>query len=374
VFNLVEFSLLALRLLLAVVFLLAGAAKFADPAGTRQALRDFGLPRLIATPMVLLLPLLEIAVSVALVPASLAWYGAWGALALLTIFLIAVGVAMLRGRKPDCHCFGQLHSSPVGRQTLLRNVVLAACAGALIYRGPGRSGPEIWTWIGTLNETEQKLAFVVALGVCFLLFRVLTSSRPQSQSIASQLSLTEDDEEEDEGEPAPIQRAAPQPSRRSPPAPRPAPRVSLARGIGLPIGTPAPDFELPGLDRERRSLQSLRAQGRNLLLVFSSPYCPPCQALTPLLVRWTRELEDPPGIVIISRGAVQANLAKMKNFEPSRVLLQREFEIAESYDCDSTPAAVLVGVDGTIRSLLATGGPAIKQLLSSSAKPVPSPS
>jgi uncharacterized membrane protein YphA (DoxX/SURF4 family)/peroxiredoxin len=376
VLRLAEFGLLTLRLLLAAVFLLAGATKLIDPRGTRRALRDFGLPSMIATPMVLLLPLLEIAVAVALVPASLAWYGAWGALALLAIFMLAVGIAMLRGRKPDCHCFGQIHSAPVGWQTLVRNVVLAAGAGALIYRGPGQSGPDVWTWIATLNETEQKLAFVAALAVAFVFFRLLNSARPESQSIASQLAwpVDEEDEEEvaeEEAEQAPVvQRPVQRPVRRPAPPPRPAMPVSRANGIGLPIGTPAPDFELSGLNGEKRSLQSLRGQGKDVLLIFSSPHCTPCQALTPNLARWTREIEEPPNIVLITRGTAQENLAKMKDFEPSRVLLQRSFEVAEAYDCTATPSAVLVGADGLIRSLLATGGPAIKQLISSAAKPV----
>ena len=44
----------------------------------------------------------------------------------------------------------------------------------------------------------------------------------------------------------------------------------------------------------------------------------------------------------------------------------RNFEVAE--DCISTPTAVLIGADGLVRSSLALGGVAIKQLLSSSAK------
>jgi hypothetical protein len=38
------------------------------------------------------------------------------------------------------------------------------------------------------------------------------------------------------------------------------------------------------------------------------------------------------------------------------------------YDCISTPTAVLIGADGLIRSELALGGVAIKELLSSYAK------
>jgi len=79
-------------------------------------------------------------------------------------------------------------------------------------------------------------------------------------------------------------------------------------------------------------------------------------------------MEGLPKIVLISRGSVQDNLAKVKGFEPSRVLLQRDSEVAEAYDCNTTPAAVLVGEDGLIRSELAVGGVAIKQLLSSCQK------
>jgi len=370
VLRIVEFSLLTARLLLAAVFLLAGATKLIDPRGTRRALRDFGLPAMLAQPMVLLLPLLEIAVAVLLVPTAVAWYGAWGALGLLSIFLLAVGVAMLRGRKPDCHCFGQIHSAPVGWQTVIRNLVLATVAVGLIYRGPGQSGPDVWTWIATLNETEQKLAFVAGLAVCFAFFRALNSSRPESQSIASQLAWPFDEEEETEEEQVPQQHPAPRPVRRPPPTPRPEQAVSHAHGIGLPIGAPAPDFELPSLNGEKRSLQALRGQGKDVLLIFSSPFCKPCEALAPNLVRWMRETEDAPTVVLISRGSAQDNRAKLKDFDTSQVLLQRSFEVAEAYDCTATPTAVLVSADGVIRSGLAVGGPAIKQLLVSAAKPV----
>ena len=63
---------------------------------------------------------------------------------------------------------------------------------------------------------------------------------------------------------------------------------------------------------------------------------------------------------------VPQNLAKMKGPMPLPVLLQQDFEIAEAYDSSSTPAAVVVSADGRIQSLLAVGGPAIEQLISSS--------
>jgi peroxiredoxin/uncharacterized membrane protein YphA (DoxX/SURF4 family) len=369
VLRIAEFALLTSRLLLAAVFLLAGASKLVDPLGFRKALRGFGLPPALARPMVVLLPLLELAVAAALVPARLAWYGARGALALLTAFMIAVGIAMIRGRKPDCHCFGQLHSAPVGWPTLVRNGVLAVLAGWLASRSQGNLGPDPWAWFSSLDVLERKLALVVACAVALLFFYLLRRSRPETESIESQSSwsLGIDDEDEPEARPAAAlrRRAVTGPP---PPDESPEPAKIAAMGIGLPIGTPAPEFELPGMTGEKRSLHSLRKQGRDVLLVFSSPHCKPCQALASSLVRWKREMEGLPNIILVSRGSAQDNLAKLKEFGTSQVLLQRNFEVAEMYDCISTPSAVLVGADGVIRSEIAVGGVAIKQLLSISAK------
>src|SRR5947209_19976636 len=124
--------LLLAGLLLAAVFVVAGLAKLADRAGSRQALVGFGLPAALAAPLGLLLPLAELAVAVALLPAAWAWWGALGALALLLLFVSGIGYNLAHGRQPDCHCFGQLHSAPAGWPTLTRNLVLAAIAGFVV--------------------------------------------------------------------------------------------------------------------------------------------------------------------------------------------------------------------------------------------------
>ena len=136
--------------------------------------------------------------------------------------------------------------------------------------------------------------------------------------------------------------------------------------VGLPIGTPAPEFELPGLDGEKHSLRSLRELG-DVLLVFSSPFCESCEALTSNLVRWTGEKEGLPNVVLVNVGTARDNLAKLTGFDTARVLLQPRFDVAEMYDCGATPAAVIVGADGLIRSGLAVGGPAVRELVLSCA-------
>jgi uncharacterized membrane protein YphA (DoxX/SURF4 family) len=117
-------ALLALRAVLACVFLVAGVAKLGDVAGSRRAVAGFGVPERLAGVVGVGLPLCEVAVAAALIVSGSARYGALGALALLSVFVVGIGSAMARGDAPDCHCFGQLHSAPAGWRTLVRNVVL----------------------------------------------------------------------------------------------------------------------------------------------------------------------------------------------------------------------------------------------------------
>lgn len=157
-------ALLGVRLLLVTVFLIAGVTKLADQPGSRQSMTDFGLPARLAVLSGLLLPLIELAVAVALIPVATAWWGAVGALALLLIFIVVIGITLAHGRTPDCHCFGQLHSEPVGWSTLARNGLLATAAGFLVQQGHDNVGPSFVGWSGSLTG-GQLIALVFALAV-----------------------------------------------------------------------------------------------------------------------------------------------------------------------------------------------------------------
>ena len=103
--------LLVSRLALAAVRLIAGIAKSCDLAGSREAPRRFGLPAQIVRIGGTALPLFELVVAAALLPASTARWGVVGAMALLGAFAVAIARALAAGRRPDCHGFGQLHST-----------------------------------------------------------------------------------------------------------------------------------------------------------------------------------------------------------------------------------------------------------------------
>lgn len=376
-----ELALLLARLLLSAVFLLSGIAKFGDPKGSIQALKDFGIPARLAPAFSLLLLAAEIVVAVALVPIALAWYGACGALSLLSIFMVVIGITMARGRNPDCHCFGKLHSSPVGWPTLARNTFLGALAAWLASRGQQHDGPALWSHLASAGENERKLFIFGGCVMCFLLFHALRAKKAAEPETATAESITSDWEDAPEPEQPPLAKRLAQaeavPARTvvpGPLAPKPQPRDPalqriLDAGIGLPIGSPAPEFTLPNLTGQSYSLQSLRAQGKSICLVFASPYCDPCRALLHYISRWIHEHDRSLNIVVVSRGTATQNLAKLNGLEPSRVLLQQEFKLSEAYGVTSTPAAVLVGPDGLIRSQLAVGREDIARLVSSAAKP-----
>src|SRR5436190_22595327 len=172
--------LLFARVLLCAVFLVAGLAKLADLAGSRQAMRDFGVTSKLADVFGVFLPLAELAVAVALIfPLTVSW-GAVGALALLLIFVAGIGYNLAQGRTPDCHCFGQLHSAPAGWFTLIRNLVLAGVAGLVVGFGRNTSGPGVMEWLGTLTITQGfellggALVLVLLLGEGWLLMQMMT--------------------------------------------------------------------------------------------------------------------------------------------------------------------------------------------------------
>src|SRR5215217_9207929 len=85
---------------------------------------------------------------------------------------------------------------------------------------------------------------------------------------------------------------------------------------GLPIGTPAPAFALPGLYGEILTLDSLCAVGKPVLLVFSEPTCGPCTTLLPDLGRWQRA--EAFTVAIISEGTAEANRATSREHGVNR--------------------------------------------------------
>jgi peroxiredoxin len=342
-------ALLIARVLLALVFAAAGAAKLADREGSRQAIVDFGLPSALAAPLGLLLPLAELVVAATLLPASTAWWGALGALGLLSVFVVGISVNLARGRKPDCHCFGQLHSAPAGWKTLARNGVLAVVAGFVLWAGyEGGAGPSALAWLGALS-TAQVLGLLGGVLVLALLagqWAFLVHLLRQNGRLLVRLEAVEATLAEG-GSVAPSQNGTPVPQAE-----------------GLPVGSAAPEFSLSGLHGETLTLDALRSSGKPVMALFTDPGCGPCNAMLPDVGRWQEEHAHRLTLSLISRGEVEENKTKAQEHGLSNVLLQKDWEVSESYEVRGTPSAVLISPDGKVASPVAGGEEGIRGLLS----------
>jgi peroxiredoxin len=132
---------------------------------------------------------------------------------------------------------------------------------------------------------------------------------------------------------------------------------------GLSSGTTAPDFVLPDLAGEPRSLAEHR--GTRVLLVFSDLDCGPCQELGPALVDLHRRTRGGNlDVLMISRGDSDANRIKAaeQGYE-FPVLLQRSWEVSKDYAMFATPIAYLIDEEGVIAHDVAIGVPAILGLV-----------
>jgi peroxiredoxin/membrane associated rhomboid family serine protease len=342
-------ALLVARLVLGAVFALAGVAKLSDLEGSRRAIIDFGVPSAIAAPLGLVLPLAELAVAATLLPASTAWWGALGALALLSVFVVGITYNLARGRKPECHCFGQLHSAPAGWKTLARNGVLVAVAGFVLWAGyEGGAGPSALSWVGALS-TAQLVGFLGGVLVLFLLagqWWFLVHLLRQNGRLLVRLEAVEGSLGTG-GSVAPSQNG-----------------THVQQREGLPVGSAAPEFGLSGLHGETLTLEALRSSGKPVMALFTDPGCGPCNAMLPEVGRWQQEHAHKLTLALVSRGAVEENRSKAQEHGLTNVLLQKDWEVSEAFEVRGTPSAVLIAPDGQVASPVAGGDEGIRGLLS----------
>ncbi len=343
-----EILLWIARVILVIVFGVAGVAKLMDREGTRRAVTGFGLPDALVTPSVWLLPVGEILVALALLPLATAWIGGLGALALLAAFLMSIGVNLIKGNAPDCHCFGQLYSEPVSWSVFARNAVLAVIAAFIVVQGKDNPGLSAVGWMSDLRTGEaiSLLLSAVALALLVSVSVLLRQVFKQQSILLGTVTALQKTMEEDYAEPAPVER-----EEAVPPV------------EGLPVGAFAPSFVLPTLTGQTVALEALLAHGKAVLLLFVSPSCSPCKTLLPQVRAWERDYSEHLTIVLLSKGSEKEVQAKLAKYEAAHLLLQGESIVADEYQAKWTPAAVLIDWRGHIASPVTSGDAAIRALV-----------
>jgi len=336
-------ALLIARLLLAVVFVVAGISKLADRGGSRRALVEFGVPEKLAGPGAVVLPLAELVVAALLLPARTAAVGAAGALALLSVFTVAIAVNLLRGRTPDCHCFGAVHSEPAGPKTLARNAALAGVAAFVAVVAWNGDRVSATAWIGRLNAVSVLLlAAGLALAALFALGAIAFIHLLRQQG---RLLLRLDR----------MEQALADAGFELKPDEMPQ--------LGPPPGTPAPEFALEEVDGGTITLRDLLQPELPLLLFFTSPTCGPCRGLMPTVATWQRDWSNELTVALVSAGEQGAVRREAQEYGLARMLLDESHSVYTAYQANGTPSAVLVSPDGTIGSWMASGADWVERLV-----------
>src|SRR3989442_3226388 len=278
-----DILLLVAEVALAAVFGVAAFSKLADPIGTRESMRAFGAPPRAAAALALGVPVAELAVAVAMLFAQTARWGALGAGCLLLVFSAVIALNLARGAAPDCHCFGQLSSRPVGTPTLVRNaglLALAATVAALAWDGRARGAVDR---IGALGGAEQLAlgAILIALATAGAAAYVLLSLLNAHGRVLLRIDALERRLRE-EGIEVELPAEAPE--------------------LGLPVGSEAPAFTLARSDGSPLTLAQLLGQGRPLLLTFVSSHCGPCHTTLAAVAQWHTGHPDDVTFAVVSTG------------------------------------------------------------------------
>ena len=119
-----------LRGALALLFVVAAVHKLRDRDAFRATLDAYALlPSALTAPLARAVPLVELVAALLLVAPRAAAVGASIAVLLLSVYALAMGVNLLRGRRDlDCGCMGPGAHSPIGPELLVRNLFLIVAA------------------------------------------------------------------------------------------------------------------------------------------------------------------------------------------------------------------------------------------------------
>lgn len=325
-------ALLALRLLLALVFIAAAVGKLRDRAAFAETLTAFGAPRTAVAPLALLIPALELGLAPALLTTATVSQAATLAAVTLLVFTGAVVSNLARGRRPACACFGAAAAEPIGALTLIRNLVLLV-ATVVLARASSPVVPTDAT--AALSPATWLSALGAVLVVAFVLGWYANDLRVSNARLAERVSVLE-------------RQLAQQ-----------TPDVGAG---GLARGTSAPDFDLPRLEGDRASLTSLRRRGRPVLLIFADAMCPSCHQLWPDIARWQTKHANALTVAAVCSGADQTIEMKVMGIPVTDVLLEGDAKVGDAFALSLRPSAVVVDETGLIASRSVAGVAAIRAL------------
>lgn len=130
------------------------------------------------------------------------------------------------------------------------------------------------------------------------------------------------------------------------------PNQSAAAGMGVPVGKPAPDFELKTVDGQVYKLSDLK--GKPVMLNFFATWCPPCKAEMPLLEETYMEYKEQ-GFVLLAVNLNESDVAvssftqKMGLTFP--IVIDKSDTVFRQYDIVPLPTSYFIDKNGIVQGL-----------------------
>lgn len=320
------------QILLTLVLLVSGISKLPAQRGTAEAMVSLRLPlRSLHRQIAAALPVLEIVLAVAWwVPLRpLQILDAAAVLALMVTYLVIIARALTFGAPVECSCFGTLASPTVSRATLLRNILLVACAATaavVLAAAPA----QLLTLVGPLALGLLALLLLVTIVLTTATLGGVRSGRtapqrgaPSAMDGGTHASGDPSSLEAGEDELADYERA-------------PTPFGVLRRADGSAVTL----------------AELVQTTGAAQLLVWLNEGCGPCVSVIGQIPAWRTQLDPYVQIQAVFRHDVALLSDATRSSLGDGVAWDVENNVAAALEVWASPQAVLLGADG-----LLAGGP-----------------
>lgn len=296
---------LASATLLICTFVTALYAKARNTSEFRHSLSSFGFPASTRASIVMITLGAEALVLMALLIAPLRWAGV-ACLLLHIAFTVLSGLAMLRGRHPQCQCFGNFTSDRIGLQTMLRNAALAV-AGVLLLTERQPLGPLVRS---SASETLIMAVLVVAIAALVAILLILLTRYGEALQTLDSIGVD---------------------------------TVTRTQRWGLKPGASVPEMTLQDWDSHRVAITEEVRSAKSWALVLLSKTCGHCKELIPALER--ASVQGVSGVVIV-HGKDSSIVERLRGIHEYHwpVLFTEEAELTSLFRIAGFPA--LVPLDG----------------------------
>lgn len=328
-------TLVAATLFLAALFLVAGAAKIFAMDRWRSSLQEFASPLLWRPSFYWLVPITELWIGTTLlVPKWTTFASAMAALA-LAVFTAVLLPSVLRGKAPECFCFGLASAARVGWWTIIRNCAFAILALCVHFTSSTGISASLWKVSDSESTASTALFFlIVSVGVISgltmlaIVVRGIGFHRVGRRTAGVTRSMQAD-------------------------------RVAVDSGsVGLPIGTYVPELKTLACSDGIGDLESFARQKGEVMVIFTSPNCRVCSALLTELAQMTSSRRRCMAVVSIGTGS-RSQYGNVKGVD---VICEGTRDVMRALNLSAVPSGMVFSADSCVASRAALGPDEVRSL------------